>query len=164
MDFVTKSFRNDETLTSWPLLQHICPHFWPWLLNTIAITAKSEDKYVVKVVNWSEFHLSQMTLLQNPYFNNFECKWQMQTKSGQIVLYLEIFNFKTFRAEILQTFELIIWKINDFINPLFTTALCPSFFFETDVTNQNFRKINIPDKISSNRTIVICTIQSSQNI
>ena len=34
-----------------------------------AITPKSEDKYVVKVVNWSEFHLSEMTLLQNPYFN-----------------------------------------------------------------------------------------------
>ena len=34
----------------------------------------------------------------------------MQTKSGQIVLYLEIFNFKTFRAEIqiLKTFELLI--------------------------------------------------------
>ena len=29
---------------------------------------KSEDKYVVKVFNWSEFHLSEMTLLQNPYF------------------------------------------------------------------------------------------------
>ena len=68
MDFVTKSFRKDETLTSWPLLQHICPHFWTWLLNTIAITPKSEDKYVVKVVNWSEFHLSEMTLLQNRYF------------------------------------------------------------------------------------------------
>ena len=33
-----------------------------------AITPKSEDKYVVKVFNWSEFHLSEMTLLQNPYF------------------------------------------------------------------------------------------------
>ena len=68
MDFVTKSFRKDETLTSWTLSQHICPHFWAWLLNTIAITPKSEDKYVVKVFNSSEFHLSEMTLLQNPYF------------------------------------------------------------------------------------------------
>ena len=34
-----------------------------------AITPKSEDKYVVKVFSWSEFHLSEMTLLQNPYFN-----------------------------------------------------------------------------------------------
>ena len=48
------------------------PHFWTWLLNTIAITPKSEDKYVVKVFNWSEFHLSEMTLLQNPYFSNIE--------------------------------------------------------------------------------------------
>jgi len=38
------------------------------LLNTIAIRPKSEDKYVVKVFNWSEFHLSEMTLSQNPYF------------------------------------------------------------------------------------------------
>ena len=30
---------------------------------------KSEDKYVVKVFNWSEFNLSEMTLLQNPYFS-----------------------------------------------------------------------------------------------
>ena len=50
MDFVTKSFRK--------ILQ-----------NTIAITPKNEDKYVVKVFNWSEFHLSEMTLLQNPYFS-----------------------------------------------------------------------------------------------
>ena len=38
-------------------------------MNTIAITPKSEDKYVVKVFNSSEFHLSEMTLLQNPYFS-----------------------------------------------------------------------------------------------
>ena len=38
----------------------------------------------------------------------------MQKKSGQIVLYLEIFNFKTFRAEILQLFEVVIWKIDVF--------------------------------------------------
>ena len=50
MDFVTKSFRKDETLTSWTLLQHICPHFWAWLLNTIAITPKSEDKYFISVI------------------------------------------------------------------------------------------------------------------
>ena len=55
------------------LLQHICPHFWAWLLNTIAITPKSEDKYVVKVFNWSEFHLSETTLLQNQYFSNCIC-------------------------------------------------------------------------------------------
>ena len=61
MDFVTKSFWKDETLTSWTLLQHICPHFWAWFLNTIAITPKSEDKYVQKVFNWSEVHLSEMT-------------------------------------------------------------------------------------------------------
>ena len=40
----------------------------------------------------------------------------IQKKSGQIVLYLEVFNFKNFRAEILQIFELLIWIIDDFIN------------------------------------------------
>ena len=81
MNFVTKSFRKDETLTSLPLLKHICPHFWTWLLDTIAITPKSEDKYAVKVFNLSEFHLSEIPCymskvwwsvfiwLQNPYFN-----------------------------------------------------------------------------------------------
>ena len=78
MDIVTKSFRKDETLTSWTLLQHICPHFWAWLLNTIAITPKSEDKYVVKVFNWSEVHLSEMTCykihtlkVENSYLAHF---------------------------------------------------------------------------------------------
>ena len=54
MDFVTSHFgkMNLCTLTSWTLLQHIC---------TIAITPKSEDKYFVKVFNWSEVHLSEMT-------------------------------------------------------------------------------------------------------
>ena len=42
--------------------------------------------------------------------------WICKQKSGPIVLYLEIFNFKTFRAEILQIFELLIWEIDDFIN------------------------------------------------
>ena len=36
-------------------LQHICPHFWASLLNTIAISPKSENKFVVKVFNWSYF-------------------------------------------------------------------------------------------------------------
>ena len=59
MDFAcNKSFWKDEPLTSWKLLQHICPHFWAWLLNAIAITPKSEDKYVF---NSSEFHLSEIT-------------------------------------------------------------------------------------------------------
>ena len=56
MDFVTESFRKDET----------------------AITPKSEDKYVVKVFNWSEFHLSEMTLLQNPYFTNVNRQAKMK--------------------------------------------------------------------------------------
>ena len=42
-------------------------------------------------------------------YNNFERTWQIllkyAKKSNQIVLYLEIFNFKTFRAEILKVFE-----------------------------------------------------------
>ena len=61
MDFVTSHFGKDEPLTSWTLLQHICPHFWAWLLLYSAIMPKSEDKYVVKVFNWSEVHLSEMT-------------------------------------------------------------------------------------------------------
>ena len=40
----------------------------------------------------------------------------MQKKSGQIVLYLQKFNLKTFRTEILQIFEVVIWKIDVFIN------------------------------------------------
>ena len=59
--FCNKSFWKDEPLTSWTLLQHICLHFWAWLLNKIEITPKSEEKYVVKVFNWSEVHFSEMT-------------------------------------------------------------------------------------------------------
>ena len=50
MDFVTSQL-NTFTFS----------HFWAWLLNTIAITSKSEDKYVVKVFNWLEVLLSKMT-------------------------------------------------------------------------------------------------------
>ena len=51
---------------------------------------------------------------------------------GQIVLYLEIFNFKTFKAEILQIFELLIWRIDDFINSFwlyltFSRSKCSNF-------------------------------------
>ena len=73
--------RKDETLTIWTLLQHICSHFWAWLLLYSAITPKSEDKYVVKVFNWSEFHLSKMTLLQNPYFS---CRQNIENGGTQI--------------------------------------------------------------------------------
>ena len=58
MDFLTSHFGK---MNLWPLLQHIGPHFWAWLLLYSAITPKSEDKYVVKVFNWSEVHLSEMT-------------------------------------------------------------------------------------------------------
>ena len=67
--FCNKSFRKDETLTSWTLLQHICPHFWAWLLLYSAITPKSEDKYVVKVFNSTEFHFSEVYFFQNCYFS-----------------------------------------------------------------------------------------------
>ena len=59
--FWKKSLRENATLSSLTLFQHICPHFWAWLLLYSAITTKSVDKYVVKVFNWSEFHLSEMT-------------------------------------------------------------------------------------------------------
>ena len=44
-------------------------HFWAWLLNTIPIMPKSEDKCVVKVFNPSEFHFSEVTFFQNWYFS-----------------------------------------------------------------------------------------------
>ena len=74
--FWKKLLRKNATLSSWTLFQHICPHFWAWLLLYSAITPKSEDKYVVKVLNSSEFHLSEMTLLQNPYFSSPQKTWR----------------------------------------------------------------------------------------
>ena len=59
--FCYKSFQKDEPLTSWTLFQHICPHFWVGLLLYPANPPISEDKYVEKVFNWSEVHLSEMT-------------------------------------------------------------------------------------------------------
>ena len=82
------SLRKNETLTSWPLSQRICPHFWAWLLLYSAITPKSEDKYVVKVVNWSEFHFSEVTFFQNWYFNckfrkQMHCAWLCRLKAAE---------------------------------------------------------------------------------
>ena len=51
--FCNKSFRKDETLTSWTLWKHICPHFRAWLLS-------------VQLVGVSSF---RNDLLQNPHFN-----------------------------------------------------------------------------------------------
>ena len=65
---------------------------------------KSKDKYVVKVFNSSEFHLSEMTLFQNPYFSfqiflfllqavlliilyNIQVKWNKIASSEIIPLY-----------------------------------------------------------------------------
>ena len=94
MDFVTKSFRKDETLTSWTLSQHICPHFWAWLLLYSAITPKSEDKYVVKVFYWSEVHLFEMTLLQNPYFSYDTIIWTKQFFVVKYILFIILTNLQ----------------------------------------------------------------------
>ena len=64
------SLQENETLAGWTLLYIFCLYFWAWLLNKIAITPKSEDKYVVKVFNPTEFHFSEVTFFQNWYFSN----------------------------------------------------------------------------------------------
>ena len=69
--FCNKSFRKGETLTSWTLLQHICSHFWAWMLLYSAIKPKS-----VQLVRVSSF---QNDLLQNPYFSTNFQKFQFLT-------------------------------------------------------------------------------------
>ena len=44
------------------------------LLNTVAITPKSEDKKCPKVFNMSEFHFSEVTFFQNWYFSESKCQ------------------------------------------------------------------------------------------
>ena len=51
--------------------------FCPWIVSAIAlhsaITPKNEDKYVMKVFNWSEVHLSKMTCYKiHTLGNNFK--------------------------------------------------------------------------------------------
>ena len=62
------SLRKNETLAGWTLLDIFCLHFWAWLLNTIAITPKSEDKICPKVFTPPEFQFSEVTFFQNWYF------------------------------------------------------------------------------------------------
>ena len=51
-----------ETLFTEKFVYLMDPIFCSYLLGVIAIVfSKSEDKYVVKVFNWSEVHLSEMT-------------------------------------------------------------------------------------------------------
>ena len=64
MDFVTKSFRKDETLTSWTLLQHT------WLLNTIAVKPKKRGKNGCKSVQLVRVSSFRNDLLQNAYFKH----------------------------------------------------------------------------------------------
>ena len=77
--FCNKSFWKDKPLTSWTLFQHICPHFWVGLLGAIANPPKSEDKYVEKVFNWSEVHLSEMTCYKI-HTLVINTKWLIQTR------------------------------------------------------------------------------------
>ena len=64
---VTSEEWNSGTLNTFG---HFLSSFWAWLLNTVAITPKSEDKKCPKVFNVSEFHFSEVTFFQNWYFNN----------------------------------------------------------------------------------------------
>ena len=87
MDFVTKSFRKDETLTSWTLIQHICPHFWAWLLNTLNHAQKWGQMCCksVQLVRGSSF---RNVLLQNPYFGRnyffFTTSYHRQTYQNHL--------------------------------------------------------------------------------
>ena len=62
-DFVTSYFQKDEPLISWTLLQH---YFVVTFGRDCYCMQQSRpkvrtDTYVVKVINWSEIHLSEMT-------------------------------------------------------------------------------------------------------
>ena len=98
MDFVRSHFGK---MKLWPV-ELIFSHFWAWFLLYSANTPKSEDKYVVKVFNWSEFHLSEMTLLQNPYFN-IGCP-----KYSKHLIFDLIWTFRILRIQDLNIFELWI--------------------------------------------------------
>ena len=93
MDFVTESFRKDET----------------------AITPKSEDKYVAKVFNWSDF-------LQNPYFSELIIFSNSPPSAS---------NFKSFSRS-LEHFFLTVGQ-NNFGNKI------PHFFFRL-IWTRNTRK------------------------
>ena len=75
MNFVTKTFRKDETLTSWTLLQHICPHFWAWLLNTIANHAQKWGQ-----ICWKSVQLDRIAFFRSDFFQNwyFSENWWFQ--------------------------------------------------------------------------------------
>ena len=58
MDFVRSHFGK---MNLWPVehfFEHIHYHFW---LAATANPPKSDDKYIEKLFNWSEVHLSEMT-------------------------------------------------------------------------------------------------------
>ena len=58
----------EKDTEKWAAGKILGPSYFEATLLYSVITPKSEEKYAVKVFNWSEFHLSEMTLLQNPYF------------------------------------------------------------------------------------------------
>ena len=113
--FCNKSFQKDESLNSWTLLQHICPHFWAWLLLYSAITPKCEDKYVVKVFNWSDVHLSEMTC------------YKIHTLIGQTTIQCVFSVYFDPKKYILkQTFT--VFSLFMFINFLMRTLQCTESF------------------------------------
>ena len=66
---------------------HICLHFWAWLLNTIAITPKSEDKYVQKYSTrqsfifpkWHSFKIGTLASISNRGWKYHTSQIQLRT-------------------------------------------------------------------------------------
>ena len=108
--FWKKSLRKNATLSSWTIFQHICPHFWAWLLLYSTIT----PKYVVKVFNSTELHFSEVYFFQNWYFS---VKPQNGSKSFQKS------TFWAFFIMYWKSHKLDIWTISIFWKfPLVKTA------------------------------------------
>ena len=137
MEFVTSHFGK---MNLWPV-----EHFYNTFILTFGrdcycIQPKSEDKYVVRVfINWSEVHLSEITLLQNPYFRQIH-----------IILAISLTSYSKF-VKLLYA----VWAIT------FKT-----FFQVWELYRRNFHKgrLNAPtrktcirqDKISTGNPCPIC--------
>ena len=77
----------------------------------------------MKVVNWSEFHFSEMTLLQNPYFNREVRKFKESKKGINCTYSSEI------RLRVSTLFNFLKSSLDMF---LILTSLMDSHLMESD--------------------------------
>ena len=82
---------------------------------------------------------TQIWSLIKTSFNDFKYTWSLNMQEHLVkssYIQSEKFNFKTFRAEIIQIFALVMWKIDDIINSFWLYLTFSSVHFTKTIASE----------------------------